>query len=133
RVLAHQVLLQRSQRPRLTSRRAATGDHAPALRDGVYAALHALPGAQRRAIIEVGAPVPVAIPAVLLDGQDVGIRLRTELGGKARVTALLHMPREGSQVGRQEPGQPHALAATLNAHATHAVVPVADADQRQSV
>jgi hypothetical protein len=37
------------------------------------------------------------------------------------------------QRGAQEPAEPHALAAALQAEAVHAVVPVAAADQRQAV
>ena len=41
--------------------------------------------------------------------------------------------RERMQRGVQEPAEPHALAAAMFADAIHAVVPVAGADQRQSM
>jgi hypothetical protein len=38
------------------------GDNAPRLRDRINAALLVLRGAERRAVVEVGAAVPVAVP-----------------------------------------------------------------------
>ncbi len=47
-------------------------------------------------------------------------------------TAFRH-PRKTLEHRHQEPGQPNALAFPLDAHSIHPVVPIADADERQSV
>src|SRR5450759_3208030 len=45
-----------------------TGEHAPRLRDRINPALGARASAKRRAIVEKGPQVPVAVPAVPLKG-----------------------------------------------------------------
>ena len=42
-------------------------DHAPGLRDRIDAALGARRGSERRAVIEIAAPVPVPVPSVALE------------------------------------------------------------------
>ena len=43
------------------------------------------------------------------------------------------MRREGAERRNQKPGEPHTLATSLHADAIHAVIPIADADERQTV
>ncbi len=133
RVVAHELVLERAHRLLLARRIAGAGDHAPALRDRIDAALLARARAERRAIVEVGAPIPFAVPATRLHGSGVRRRLRPELRRGGRIAARGDVLGEIPQRGGEEPAEPDALAAPFDAHATHAVVPVADADQRQAV
>ena len=69
--------------------------------------------AERRAVVEEGAAIPGAVPAVRLDGRGVGVGLQPELAGDLRVAARVRVLGEGPQGGDQEPRQPDALAAAL--------------------
>src|SRR5687768_3786452 len=108
-------------------------DHAPALRDRVNAAFLALLRSQRSPVVEVGAPVPLAIPRMFLDSSGIFVGVPAELCGYGRVAAGVHVNGKGPQGRDEEPGQPHALAPSLETHPVHAVIPVADSDQRQAV
>ena len=114
------------------SQRRGAGEHGPALRDRIDPAFLGLGGAQRRAVVEVGAAIPVTIPG-LLEHRGHALALTAPAGGALGVAARLHDPGEVTQDLREEPSQPHALAAALMPNAVHAVIPVAGADERQSM
>ncbi len=107
--------------------------HRPALRDRVDLALGILGGAERRAVVEVRAAPPGAVPAVLLDVAREALALASAAFGERRIAARLRERFELTQYFAQEKAEPHALAAALQADHVHAVVPIAAADQRQSV
>ena len=113
---------------------ARAGEHRPALRDGVDAALVVGRGPERRAVVEVRAPVPLAVPAVLLELLRAAWRPPPR---SVRRMASSPTPRrdraELRQHLAQEEAQPDALAPALDADQVHAVVPVAGAHQRQAV
>ena len=91
-------------------------------------------GAERRAVVEIAAAIPVAVP-------DLASRARACSAvacvshRAARVFPSRAFANGAKTVERrvQEPGEPDALAAPRLADAVHAVVPVAGADQRQAV
>jgi hypothetical protein len=106
---------------------------APRLRDRVDPALGVCRGAERRAVVEEGPAVPVAIPTIGLERLPERRHLDSP---PLRIRALgagLGPGREGGKDGVQEPTQPDALASTLATDPVHAVVPVAATDQRESV
>src|SRR4030095_4799231 len=63
---ADEVLLHGGHGALRARRVGGAGDDGPGLRDGVDAAFVALGGAERGPVVEVAAPVPVAVPAVAL-------------------------------------------------------------------
>ena len=67
-VFAHQVLVQCLHCHPASLRISSMRDDAPALGDRVDPAFLVGGGAQRRAVVEVGAPVPVAVPRRRLQG-----------------------------------------------------------------
>ena len=109
------------------------GQHGPALRDRVDAAFGIAGRAERRAVVEVGAAVPVAVPGVLLEVRAQGLGFALAAVRERGVAARACQRREVAQHAVEEEAQPHALAAPTHADVVHAVVPVAGADQRQSV
>src|SRR5262245_20156897 len=81
-LLAHERLLGATHRL-ARARRVATSEHGPRLSDGVDATIERLVRADRRAVVVEGAPVPGAVPGVLLDGRQRALDL-----GTAEVSAL---------------------------------------------
>ena len=108
-------------------------EHRPRLRDQVDAALGVGARAERRAVVEEGAPVPLAVPARGLQRVAPAARGLLPARGALVLAALLGDRREAPDEIAQEPGEPHRFAAALVADAVHAVVPVAGAHQRQAV
>ncbi len=80
--------------------------------------------AQRRAIVEEGAAVPLAIPAVSLAGQGQPIDVSAPAHDALTIATLFGNGDELPQGGDQEPCEPDAFAAAFVAHAIHAVIPV---------
>src|SRR4030095_479061 len=87
---------------------------------------------ERCAVVEVGAPIPVAVPAELQHpGQPAGLApivLRSRAAASLLADRGVLFQQEG-----EDPSEPHALAASEMADAVHAVVPVAAPDERQAV
>ena len=109
------------------------GDHAPGLRDGVDLAFVIRGRAQGRAVVEEPAAIPLAIPAMRFQRVAQLAGVAEPPRGEREFAARLRQRSKGIERGVQEPAQPHALAAAMFAHAIHAVVPVARADERQAV
>ena len=108
-------------------------DHRPGLRDRIDPAFVARRRAERRAVVEPGAPIPVAIPGLALERGLQRAGVRSPRCGAGRVAARVGERREGAERRVKQPAEPDALALAKFADAVHAVVPVAGADQRQSV
>src|SRR3546814_12465142 len=85
------------------------------------------------AIVVVGAPVPVAIPAAGFDTLAQVTRQFAVLARQCRVALRGADRRKIGAYPDQEPGQPHAFAAATGTDPVEAVVPVAVADSRQAV
>ncbi len=109
------------------------GEDGPGLRDRVDPALLVLRGAERRSVVEIGAPVPVPVPGFPLDRHLQRVHVRAPPLCPLGVSALPGEPGELPEVGVEEPGEPDALALPLAADAVHSVVPVSGPHQRQAV
>ena len=103
------------------------------MRNRIDLAFDIVDGTQRRTVIEVGATVPRAVPGILLDPlvQLCGFRLAT-LRERKIVTQPRHLGEFAEDVTEEE-SEPHAFALAMLADEIHAVVPVAAADERQSM
>src|SRR5690606_4656171 len=101
--------------------------------DGDDTALLALRRPEWRAVVEVSTPVPGTVAAVLLHRGRVGIGLCDELLGRPGITASTDVIGECAQRRGEKPGEPNAIAPSLDADATHAVVPVTYAYEWKSV
>src|SRR5688572_10942343 len=128
---AHQVTIERLHGGARALRAAGAGQHRPALRDRIDAAFGVAGGAERRAVVEVRAPVPLAVPAVLLDARTQRSRLVEAALGEGHLAAAARERGEALEHVVAEEGEPDALPFALRADLVHAVVPVARADQRQ--
>src|SRR5450631_3159508 len=116
-----------------TCRVAAAGDHRPRLRDGVDAALLIEDRTKRRSIIVIAASIPVAVPRFALDGLLNGERMPTPPRGAVGGTPPVRDGRKLQQRRMEEPTEPYALAAACSTDTVHAVVPIAAAEQRQTM
>src|SRR5690606_24282599 len=117
----------------LTLRRASLRDHAPALGDRVDLAGSRACGPQWSAVVEPGSPIPLAVPGVTLDGPGVVVDMCQQLAGRLVIAAATGVLGEAPAGGDQEPRQPHALTATLDADSRETVVPVATTNEWQAV
>ncbi len=109
-VAVDQVFVDGLQRPAGPRRIAGAGEHGPRLRDRVDPAGDVLRRAQRGAVVEVGAAVPVAVPGVGLDGRAERLGPSPQGGCAFGVAARRGDRGEPAQAGDREPGQPDALA-----------------------
>ena len=131
-VAPHQMRAHGVHRALGAARLRRSRNHGPRLRQRIELALLVLHRSQRRAVVEVRAAIPVAVPRQLEHAGEPP-RLVAVLARQIGAAAALADRREVVQHGHEEPAEPHALAAALVADAVHAVVPVAGADQRQPV
>src|SRR5207245_3459274 len=124
RALVHQLALDGVDRLRGALGRRHAGEDRPGLRERVDPALVARRRAERRAVVVVGAPVPRAVPAGLLERRR---ERRTVLAVAPRtraVPAALAERDEAAEHVVEEEAEPDALAAALPPDAVHAVVPI---------
>jgi len=129
----HEVLVNGRHGPSHAAGIGGAREDAPRLRDRRDGASIAAGGAEGRAVVEIRATVPVAIPCFslerLLDGPGMG-------GPSVGALCLAASRRDRSPFCEdrvQEPGEPHALPLALDAYAIHSVVPVPGSHQRQAV
>ncbi len=66
-LLAHQLLIDRGHGALRASRIGGAADHAPGLRDRVDFALIVFRRSERRAVVEIGAQIPIAVPGLLFE------------------------------------------------------------------
>ena len=112
---------------------AGARDDRPALRQGIDLAFRVFGGAERGAVVEIGAAIPLAVPGIFL---DVFLQLRGVGGamlGEGSVVAAAGEFGELHQHIVEEESQPDAFAASMFADEIHAVVPIAAADEREAV
>src|SRR5574341_496718 len=112
---------------------ARPGEDGPALRNRINLSFGVSRRSQRRAIVEVGAAVPLAIPAILLDILAHVSRLPPATFGEGYVTVPVGNLSEPHEDFIQEKPQPDTFACAVLPHNVHAVVPVTGADERQAV
>src|SRR5208282_1356385 len=128
-----QVFVNGGHRGRGADRIRGAGDYAPRLRDRIDSAFDVAGRAERRAVIEVPAPIPVAVPSVALE-RFRECRLVSPPRRSARILAAnIRQRRKRHQRRVEEPSEPDALAFASLADAVHAVVPVARPEQRNTV
>ena len=107
---ANELLLDRVERGRGALGVASARDGRPRLRDRVDAALLGVVRAERRAVVEVGAAVPRAVPAVLLDGGGEPLRPRAVVGGEVGVAARLARRARSARARRSRNQASHTLS-----------------------
>ena len=131
-VAAHEIgahgVLARSARRGLRR----TGEDRPRLGQRVELALIVLHRPQGRAIVEIGATIPVTVP-----GQFEHPREPTRLIPiSTRQVVTSPSFADGGKVVQhrhEEPSQPHALATAAMSDAVHPIVPVAGTNERKTV
>ena len=99
------------------------------MRDRIDAALFVRRRAQRLAVVEEGAPIPVSVPRFLFQRGRQRRGVRAPHRRSVAFPARLGDGNESRQRRVKEPAEPNAFARALFADAVHAVVPVARPDQ----
>src|ERR1700722_7808703 len=119
---------------RLTStlRIARAAQDGPALRQGIDLAFQVTFRAEWFAAIKIGAPVPLAVPAVLLDVLLQLPRLSHATIGKGAFVTLARQYGKLHQHVVKEKRQPDTFASTFLSDQIHSVIPVAAPDERQA-
>src|SRR4029079_897686 len=105
----------------------------PALGDRIDLTLGVGDRTQRRAVVEVRAPVPLAIPAALLDLLAQLHRFPIATVGERRVIAQTRHLGKFAQNVTEKKAEPYALALAVPTDKVHAVVPIARPDQWQAM
>ena len=106
-VRPHQLALGGGDRGRGVRRVGGAGEHRPGLGDRIDPAGAAARGAERRAVVEIGAPVPGAVPAVLFQrGLELPRRGRASARRGRRGRAARRAARGAARVAhRNQPSQ----------------------------
>ncbi len=128
----HEIVVDRGHGAGLTDGIGRRRDHAPRLRDRIDAARVVDRGAEGRPIIEVRAPIPVAVPG-LMERRLERVHITLPLLGALPFPAGAGQRRPLGKDRMQEPPEPDALPFPLGAHFVHPVVPIPGAHQRQAV
>ena len=129
---AHQVRADRVERLLGAARRREAGEDRPRLRERIDAAFLVLCRAERRAVVEVAAPIPLAVPGELQHRTEA-CDLSSIVLGAPDVTARRAQIGEAPEHVAEEEPEPHALAAAVASDPVHAVVPIAAPHERQAV
>ena len=131
RVGMDEAAMQRRHGAACTLGRCRTGQHRPALGDGIDLTFRIRRRAERRAVVKPCALVPVAIPGRCFDTlAQLHAFAFAEIGEGGIRVASRHRC-ESLQHRDEKEGQPDAFALACDADQIHAVVPVAHAHQRQ--
>src|ERR1043166_248049 len=120
----NQVLLDCSHSARRTRRLGGNRDDCPGLGDRVYAAFAVGGGAERCAIVEISASIPLSIPGVKFQRPFKRAQMISPRCGALMLAAALGHPCKLRQVCVEKPRKPDALAFSRGSHAIHPVVPV---------
>ena len=131
--LVDEVVLHRIQGLHGARRRRHTRHHRPRLRDGIDPALIARRRANRRAIVVVGAAIPLTIPPGGIERGVECAHSRLIALDARQIATLQDGGKESIEDGIKKESHPDTLAAPEPADAVHPVVPVSGADQRQPV
>ena len=132
-VATHQSLVQRLHRRARALEAGRTGKYRPALGNRVDLAFVITCRTERRAIVEIGAPIPGAVPAIGLDRLAQGLGVLAALRRGVSITPAFGKLCKTPEHVVLEEGQPDTFAAAIRADQVHAVVPVAATDQRQAM
>ena len=112
---------------------ACAAENGPGLRHGINLALRIGPRAERFAVVEPGAQIPLAVPGVLLNVLLQLACLSEAMFRKGGVVAPARQFAKLRQHIVKEEGQPDTFAPPLLSHQVHAIIPVTAADQRKTV
>src|SRR6185437_5991673 len=118
---ANQILLDRRHRAAHAIRIGPAGNHGPRLRDRIDTTLFIPRRTQRRAVIEVGATIPVAVPRFVFQRLAQVVELFAITIATHLLFARVDVRREGRQGHVKKPTKPNALALATDADAVHAV------------
>src|SRR5204862_4409629 len=116
-----------------TFRISGPADHRPALRQRIDLTFRIRLRTERSAVVEVGAPVPLAVPGVLLDVLLQLLCFSEAAFGEGDVLAGPGQFGDLREHIIKKKSQPDTFATSLFTHHVHAVVPIARTDQRQAV
>jgi hypothetical protein len=108
-------------------------DHGPALREGIDLAFRIGDGAECPAIVEKGPEVPPAVPSLGLGTLTDRLGLLPAGVGEPPVPPGVRQLGESAEDVEEEPGQPDALPAPAAPDQVQPVVPIAAADERQTM
>ena len=130
---AHQLTIDSAHGARRTARFGGAAHDSPGLRDRVDPAFRVFSGTERRAIIEVSAAIPFAVPAIAFQRRFQSAHVEPPGLGTFMFTARIRNFGKLPKNRVQEPAEPNAFSLAMLADAIHAVVPVARAHQWQAV
>ena len=111
----------------------AAGENGPALGEGIDLAFRALGGAEGGAVVKEGAQVPFAVPGVGVNGGGKFVSQCRAVGGEVVIAAGGGDRGEIEEDAAEEEGEPDTFAFTFMADAVHAVIPIAAANEGESV
>src|SRR3546814_12616869 len=107
--------------------------HRPTLRNGIDLAFRVFVRTQRRAVVEVGTPVPLPVPAVLVDIDAQPFRLFAAVRRKGAIIAGIGQIGEPPLYLVMAKSQTYAFARALVAYLVRASVSVQLLLERQSI
>src|SRR5207302_4499287 len=110
-IAANEVLLDRGHRARGAGGIGGPRKHGPRLRDRIDTAFGVRGGAERRPVVEIGAPVPVAVPGLALQRGLERVRVLAPPRRAFVLAAHLGPASEFPERRVQEPPEPDALPA----------------------
>ena len=124
-VAANQTRIHRGHRGARARAVARAGKNRPALRDGVDLTLGIVDRTERRAVIEVGAAIPLAIPRIVLNPLVQLHRLQLAAVRERRVVPHTRDFGEFREDVAKKESKPNAFTLAVSSDEIHAIVPVA--------
>ena len=103
------------------------GDNTPRLHNRIDATLFILHRAQRRTVVKIGASIPIAVPAVFLEGLLQTLHVTAILVAAGGFVSLIAERREIGQRVVEKPAHPNTLTLAQMPDSIHAVIPIAAA------
>ncbi len=102
------------------------------MRNGIDLRLGRFLRTKGSAVVEIPAPIPSAVPRVILNGRDKS-RNTTTISKRFFLISPLDEFGEISQDANFEPGQPDTLAFAADADPIEAIVPISRSNQREAM
>src|SRR6476620_980615 len=112
---------------------AGAADHRPALRQRIDLAFEVCLRAERFAVVEIGAPIPLAVPRIFLDVFPQLLRLSQATLRETHVlTPARHFSKLPEHIVKKK-GEPNTFATAFFSYQVHPVIPITGAHQGQTV
>src|SRR5262245_3904330 len=108
------------------------GKHGPRLRNRIDPTFRAMHGSQRGSVVVVTAPIPLAIPAQFQHRAQTACLVTITIGSLTIALCVANW-RECREYRVQEKSEPSAFTTAGFSDSVETIVPVATADERQSV